>query len=259
MMKPSLSLFTFAAAVFLGSTLTGRSEDPAPAEPPKPKWESSAAFGMTLTRGNSETLLATANVLTGYKGVKNELSLGADGAYGEHKDETTGVTTTDANSAHGFVQYNRLFTERFYGYARVDGMFDDIAEIAYRVTLSPGLGYYLIKETNVDLCIEVGPGYIFEKTGSGTNEVTRDYATLRAAEKFHWKISDHARFWETVEWLPEIEDFHNYLINAEVGVEVDMNKKFTLRSYVIDNYDNVPAIGRKNNDLKWITAIGFKF
>ena len=66
--------------------------------------------------------------------------------------------TKNADMARGFVQYNRLFTERLFGYGRVDALYDDVANIQYRVTLSPGLGYYFIKEPKTELSGEVGPG-----------------------------------------------------------------------------------------------------
>jgi putative salt-induced outer membrane protein len=230
-------------------------DEPAAAAEKKPQWESSVAIGFTLTRGNSETLLATLTAGTRKKWDRDELSLGADATYGE--STVNGVDTVNANSAKGFVQYNRLFTERFYGYARVDGMFDDVADIYYRTTLSPGVGYYFIKNKTADLCLEAGPGYIFENVGGDT----RDYAILRVGEKFHYALSDRARFTQTAEYLPELEDFNNYIINFLAGIEADLtaDKKFTLGVFLYDTYDNIPAPGRKCNDIKLVTAIGYKF
>ena len=143
-------------------------------------WKGSAAVGVTLTRGNSDTLLATASAVAGKKWAHDELSFGADGTYGETKDQTTGENTVNANSIHGFAQYNRLFTDRFFGYARTEALHDEVADVRYRVSLSPGAGYYFIKETNIDLCAEVGPGYVWERLG--TNDSS--FATLRLGEKF---------------------------------------------------------------------------
>lgn len=223
----------------------------------KPKWQSSASLGMTLTRGNSETFLAAAAASTDRKWDRNEISLGADMTYGKTKDQTTGVSTRNADSYHAYGQYNRLFTERLYALARVEGLYDSIANIKYRATLSVGVGYYLIKETNTDLSVEFGPGYIFQKLGPDES----NFATLRAGEKFHHALSDRARIWEMAEWLPKVEDFNNYIINAEIGIEADLtkNKNFTIRSYVQDTYNSVPAPGRKDNDMKWVTAIAYKF
>src|SRR5690349_18472971 len=98
---------------------------PAPAEKPAeaPKtnnWVTSATLGFSLTRGNSKTLLLTGNILTEKKWDKNELRLGADGTYGEDN------SVKNAESIHGFSQYNRLITERWFAYGRVDALHDDI-------------------------------------------------------------------------------------------------------------------------------------
>ena len=58
----------------------------------KSPWESNASLGFTLTRGNSDTSLFTAKVLTARKDIYNEWLLGADGAYGEN----SGVENADS-------------------------------------------------------------------------------------------------------------------------------------------------------------------
>lgn len=223
--------------------------------PPKPHWESVAALGFTMTRGNSETLLATVTAATRKKWTKNELSFGADATYGE--STVNGQNTVNANSAHGFAQYNRLFTERFYGYGRVDGMFDETADIFYRTGVSPGVGYYFINNTNVDLSLEVGPGYLWENVAGDVD----DYATVRVGQKFHLKLSDRARFIETAEWIPEATYLKNYIVNFLAGIDTDItaDKKATLGVYLYDNYNNIPAPGRVCNDVKLVVALGYKF
>ena len=227
--------------------------------PPKPKavWKSSAALGLTVTSGNSETTLGTASAGTSRKTDDNELLLGADGAYGKSKVSGQTTTTTTANSVHGVTQYNQLFTERFYGYGRVEGRHDEVADLKYRVSLGVGAGYYFIKNTNTDLSAEVGPGYVFQKQD---NETTT-YTSLRVGEKFHQALSDRARLWQAVEWSPQVDKFDNYVINGELGIEADLtkDKKLALRSYVTDSFNNEPAPGFKQNDLTWVTAIAYKF
>ena len=240
------------------ATLVGvsaQAQTNAPAVEKKPQWESSAAAGLTLTRGNSDTEVATLSATTGRKWDHNELSLGADGTYGETKQN--GVNTRNAESLHGFAQYNRLFNERLFAYGRVEGLHDGVADIKYRVSLSPGAGYYLIKNKSTDLGIEVGPGYVIERLG--TND--QSFATLRVGEKFHRALNGRARVWQTAEWLPQVDRFNNYIINAEIGIEADLteNKKLSLRSFLQDNYNNVPASGRQKNDAKIVTALAYKF
>jgi putative salt-induced outer membrane protein len=222
------------------------------APPTDPPWDLSAAAGLTLTRGNSHTTLFTGNVLADKKwdAGKNELSLGVDGVYG------TDHGVENANSLHGFVQYNHLFTERFYGYARVDGLHDAIAGIDYRVTVSPGVGYYFIKETNTFFRGEVGPGYLYEKDNDDT---THSYATLRLAERFEHTFNQFVKVWESVEYLPQVDRFGNYIVNSEIGVETTMSKKLALQVYLQDNYHSEPPDDRLKNDLKLVSAIKYKF
>jgi putative salt-induced outer membrane protein YdiY len=244
-----------ALALFFCNAVAGFSEDLPKVEPPK--WKSSLAFGLTMTRGNSETFLSTLTAATVKKWGQNELGFGVDGAYGTTKDQNTGNTTRNANSAQGFSQYNRLFDDRWYGFGRVAGLYDGVADINYRVTLSAGVGYYIMRMTNTDLSVEAGPGYVFEKLGGEED----DFATLRLAERFNHALSDHARVWEKVEYLPSLENFSKYIVNGEIGIEADLSKdkKWALRAYLQDTYNSVPATGHKNNDMKLIAALAYKF
>jgi putative salt-induced outer membrane protein YdiY len=222
---------------------------PAPAAPPKSPWESSVATGLTLTSGNSDTLLFTAAALTERKGKINELSFGADMAYGKNDGEENLYTV------HGFSQVNHLFTDKFYAYLRVNALHDAIADLQYRVTVGPGAGYYLMKETNTTLSVEGGSAIVFERLGTNDNT----YATLRLAEKFEHKFNGWARVWQTVEILPQVDDFNNYLVNAELGIESSLSKKLSLQTFVVDNFNNQPAGGRQKNDVKLVSGLKYKF
>jgi len=219
------------------------------AEQERVPWETSAAAGLTLTRGNSDTLMFTSNILSSKKWEKNEARLGASATYGETDNERSAETIS------AFAQYNRLFSERMYGYLRIDGMRDAVANVEYRFALSPGLGYYFIKRADTSLSVEVGPGVIHEKQGGTTDT----YATLRIAERFEHKLSDRSRIWQYAEFLPQIDDFDNYIINAEIGIESSLTEKLSLRNFLVNSYDNEPAPGRKKNDMKLVTALAYRF
>lgn len=246
--KPSAA-FSALAVGALCVGITAHAQQPVEGEKPKSLWERSASIGMTLTSGNSDTVLFTARAQAVRKSEKGEWDIGADGSYGENGGEKNN------ESAHGYVQYNHLFSERTFGYLRVDGLYDAIADIDYRVTLSPGIGYYLIKNERTFLSVEAGPGYVFEQVGGESDH----YATLRFAEKFEHKFNDKTRIWQSLEVLPQVDDFDNFIVNAEVGVETALTEKSSLSVYAQNTYDNQPAPGREENDLKVVTAIVFKF
>lgn len=224
-------------------------QDEAPALETAPKWERTASLGATVTQGNSDSVLLTAQVLGTRKAEEWELQLGASAAYGEVED------TKSADSLSGFAQYNRLFTEKFYGYARLDGLHDAVADVDYRFTFGPGAGYYFIKNETTSFSAEVGPSFIVEKVGGQTDE----YLALRIGEKFEHKFSERARIWQMAEILPQVDDWENFIVNAEIGAEASLTERLSLRAYVQDTYDNQPAEGRENNDVKLVSALGYKF
>lgn len=215
----------------------------------KSTWEGSAAAGVTLTRGNSKTLLANVSINGSDKWEKNELLLGASGTYGETDNQKTTET------ADGNAQFNRLFTERLYGGFKVDLFHDGIADIHYRLTLAPLAGYYFIKNTKMTLSAELGPGYIYQDEGGKTDS----YFTMRAAERFEYHLSSNAKLWESLEYLPQVDDWSNYLVNFELGAEAGLTKKVSLRTVFQDFYNNHPAEGRLKNDLRLIAGVAYKF
>jgi len=255
-MQREVSFVLSALAAFTWSVGTQAADAAAPAPapapaaaPPKPKWERSASLGVTVTSGNNDTLLFTANILGTRKWDKNELALGADMTYGEVENRK------NTDSQHGFAQYNRLFTERWYGYGRIDALRDAVADVDYRLTVGPGIGYYFIKNEKTSFRLEGGPSYILEKTGGRED----DYLALRVGERFEHKFSATTRIWQSLEFLPQVDDFENFIAIAEIGVAAALTKSLELRAFIQDTYDNVPAVGRKENDVKLVSAVAYKF
>jgi putative salt-induced outer membrane protein len=222
------------------------------AEPPaekKPAWSMSASLGATLTRGNSDSVMLVGKVLAGRKSEQNEINLGVDGVYGENNN------VKSADALHGFAQYDLLLSKRAYAYLRLDGLHDDIADVQYRLTFAPGGGYYFIKNDTTLLRGEVGPGFIYEKQG----QHSKGYVSLRLGDRFEHKFSDRVKLWQIAEVLPQVDNFNNFVVNAELGVETGLSKKLSLRTYVQDTYDNEPAPKRKKNDLKLVVSLAYTF
>lgn len=224
--------------------------DPPPLElPPPPKWESSVNAGLSYTDGNSDTLLLTAGIETRYQGPKHEWAFGARGAYGESDGESNNEL------AAGFGQYNYSFTERLYAYARVDALYDGIADIDYQVNLGPGVGYRFINNNRTTLVGEFGPGYMWEKKGG----VTDDYVTLRFGQRFEQKLGEKARLFQSASYLPQIDDWDNYRILAEVGIEAPIVQNLSLRLVASNIYNSRPAAGKKENDFMLVGGVAYRF
>ena len=242
--------FLICAITTLTGFMTQAQEDGAIEETEKPKWETNASVGFTLTQGNNDTLLATASILSLKKWELNELSLSADGSLGE----VEGVKNNE--TLRGTGQYNRLFTnDRTFALLNLSALHDAIADVEFRGTVSPGLGHYFFKEDKFELSGELGPGFVYEKVGG----ITDHYLSLRAAESVKYQISERARLWQKLEYIPQVDHFENYLVIAEIGIDSDLTEKLGMRFTIQDVFDNEPAAGRKSNDLRVVSSLRYKF
>jgi len=250
------TLLGITTALLVGCGIAS-AQGPAAAPPPPETlgWVTTAAAGVTLTRGNSDTSLATLSLDTKRKWESDEVLLGVSGGYGE--STVKGVNTKNTEFLQGFGQYNRLFTERFYGGLRLDGQYDDIAGIDYRFKVSPMAGYYLIKNDKLSLAAEAGPSLIEEHL---KGEKSDGYWAARAAERGEYKLTATTRLWESLEYLPKVDDWaNNYLLNFEAGIDTAITTHWSLRVVFQDQYANEPAKGREKNDLRLIAGTAYKF
>ena len=257
-----------AIIILLGTTAPGHSADAggmaaaaASVTNPPPKirhWENVASADLTLTRGNSRSFMATTTVNSKGKYDQNEYLLNGSAGYGD-------TTTTDSNGKQvttktqdylkGSGQMNHLFSDRWYGGLRLEGLHDDIADIQYRFTVSPLLGYYLLKHTNTSLCAEVGPSYIYERL----DDHTESYAGGRVGERYEYNFRTGARIWQTLEWITQVDKPDNWILTAELGIAAPVTKALDVRLVAQDWYNNQPAQGRLKNDLKLLAGVGYRF
>jgi len=210
--------------------------------------ESSIALGVTVNDGNTDNSMYNAGLMAAYTTDDgNTLRLGADLAYGENDGEKS----TDNYKVE--LDYRHLLSERAYAAFNTSVSGDDIADIDYRWIIAPGAGYYLMKKENVSMVVEGGPALIIEKKGGEKEE---NFA-LRIAERYERKMETNAKFWQSLEYLPLIDDFEIYILNAEIGVEAPISEKLNVRLSVKDTYDSDPAPGRKHNDVTVIGALAY--
>lgn len=219
------------------------------AEPARTKWQSEIALGLTMTSGNKDTLMLTADARTQRKTHQTEWAFGLSASYGE----VSGVKSTEL--FRGFGQFNWVFGQLWFGYLRADGLHNDITDVDYRFTVGPGLGRYLIKRKQTTLSVESGATFLWERIAGTEN----DYVAVRFAERFEHRFNDLVRVWQSVEFLPEVEDWSDYLVNAEAGIDSALSKALSVRVYLQDTYDSKPAPGRQPNDLRLVSALVVKF
>ncbi len=227
-------------------------EDPCAPKKIKDAWQKSALVGFNLTSGNSKTTLLNLGLAAAKETDEYLTDVSAAFNYGEDKNIEDSINgTTTRNDVRVAGSYHEKLTELSYIGFGTKFLHDEIADVDYRATLSPGLGYFVLKDSDVSLALEAGPSYVFEKVGG----LKDDYLAPRIADKFNWVISCTSKLYQSAEVLLDVNDSENYLANAEAGVEASLSSSVALVVGVRYTYDNVPASGREKDDLAVITSL----
>ncbi len=220
-----------------------------------PAWDRSVAFGLTLTAGNSESTLATFAAKAEREWDRHAVRFGLEGAYGEAETERDDGTKRDeptAQNAKANINY-KAKGKLIYTYGDLTALHDEIADVDYRFIVGPGVGIQSAGDA-AKLEFDVGVAWVMEEVGGADDA----YMAYRAGERYEWKLSATAKLWQSVEFVPKADDFDDYLLTAEAGLEAAVNAHISLRFVIQDKYDSVPAAGQESNDLITTTALSVK-
>ncbi|MEM6884756.1 MAG: DUF481 domain-containing protein [Verrucomicrobiota bacterium] len=216
----------------------------------KTVWETEVALGANLSRGNNDSHRVKGEIKSKRTTEKDRLILALAAEAGENEGTST------SEYIEGQADYRRDIHERLYWYALLNGRRDAIADLDYRFTLSPGIGYKVIDEDYLQLSFETGPAYVVEQLeGQDPDHSFRG----RVGQELEWQISEWAKLYQNSEFLVNAQDTNDWIFEAEVGVETAITESFSLRFGAKDIYDNQPAAGRKKNDIQLNSAIVYKF
>jgi len=245
--------------VFLGLCLGGQDNifaeeqcAPCPTEDADKKvgdWERLLSFGYDKTSGNSDTSMLAIEGMIEREKKDNIWRFVAKEHYGETDDEK------NIDYSKAVAEYKRLLSERLYAGMGVSASRDDIADVDYRVSPNPVVGYFLLKNERTRWNLELGPSYIFEEVGG----IKDDYRAPRLGERFELQITDNAKLFQSVELTLSAEDSGNYLVEAEAGIEAAITTLLSLIASVKDTYDNQPALDKERNDMAILTSLGVRF
>ena len=244
---PSKNLKQFSAPPTKAAAPTTCEE---PAKDPS-IWDKSLSFGLNYTEGNSKTTNIYAGGLVARDYENNSWRFQADYNYGAAADSADAPKTENKNNFRALADYRRVLENDWYAGAGTAFAHDAIADLQYRVIVSPSAGRYLIRDEQTKFSLEAGPSYVFENLG----DQEEDFAAARIADRLEWALSPTSKIYQFAEYLVSFEDADQYIFNAEVGVESALNSYLSLVLTVRDYYINKPAEGRVPNDVITITAL----
>ena len=215
----------------------------------KGEWRRNLELGLATARGNSDTLRYDGEASASKETEQNYFYIKAGGRYGESDKEK------DTENATGEARFQHRLTERMYAGVDGYGLHDSIADLDYRARASLALGRQFVLSDRTALSAEAGPGYVAEKK-AGESE---GFLAGRVAQMLEFLVTDSLQIWQSVEYVPNLEDSRVYYVNAEVGLETVLLSSLSLKFTVEDRYDSNPAEGKEGNDLLTTTSLSWSF
>ena len=214
------------------------------------EWERSFDLGATLAKGNSDSILASAGFSASKETDETAISFAATYTYGEEDSkENINELLSDASWE------KKLDDDHYYAGVRYDFRKDELADIDYRLAISGLVGVHLIKDDKTTFGIEGGFGYTWEKVGGNTD----NFVNIYLGQEFEYKFDDKTKVYENFRITAPVNDLDRYSVVFEAGVETALNESLSLKVYIQDQYENVPAAGRDSNDFKLVTGVSYRF
>ena len=212
-------------------------------------------LGVVASGGNTDSQTINAKQLTAYKWTSNELSSKGNYLYGEANE------VKSANSWSLGLRYDRNFSERFGAFLGNLWEGDEFAGVDYKSNVDLGLKYFILKTDDKNYLVsELGYRYTYENRDEASlvDSVTDHYARAYLEAGYQLSESVSAKLW--LEYLPNLSDSDDYLINFEPSLSVALSSIFSMKVAYLGKYDAQPsAAGNKDYDWLYTTSLLAKF
>jgi putative salt-induced outer membrane protein YdiY len=239
-----------AAAANETTPLTANEPLPAPAEVytwyqpaywfgPAP-WDSGIELGLNGASGTSDTLSLRTG---GYIRRKTDFHKVDLSLYYNHNKADGELTQSNAllDARHDWTRPD----SRWSPFVMSQTFYDEFADFDLNFNINFGLGYQLIKRETVDLTVRGGTG--FSREFGGTPDEWVPEAQFGAS--YNHQLSKSQKFYVKSDYFPAWEDFGQYRILSEAGLEIELNQpsNMSLKLGITDRYDSESGTAPPHN------------
>jgi putative salt-induced outer membrane protein len=244
-------LATLGPAGALAAAATTNQIAAGPRKVPAPKhWSGEAQTGVDLGFGEKERQLYTGRFKLNYTHAPVRNALDYQATYGKTDGELA------ANRMDGSMKTDYDLTHDYYLYSLAGGGYDELRKIDWRYEVGPGMGYNLLKRTNLVLRVE--GGFHYDVTNFEENKQD-DIYYHRLAQDLKWNWSSLITIDEKLEYSPQFETFSEYRLRFEANLRLWLRSNLFLSLSVINLFDTVTAPGVPQNDLQVRSSVGVRF
>jgi len=195
-------------------------------------------LGFISTTGNTETTSISAGITAHQELEKWSNDYALEGLYKKETVDNSDGTEEEYTSAQKFfgsAQGNYKLenpNNRLFGFASYEE--DRLSNFEYQATLAAGWNQKVLQNKRHTLEYSIGPGYSFAETQDGEEQ---NSAIVRASGAYTWKVSDTAKFTQTVS--TEVGS-DNTKSRAESALTATISGNLSMKvSFKLDHNSNV--------------------
>ena len=218
-------------------------------EKEKSPWTSSAELGFIRTTGNTETQTTAVKADVVYE-VEKWRHTGHFEGYGSESENDAGQNIVSAERYELSGKSDYKINEFDYIFGLVKLQKDRFSGFEYEHIVSAGYGRKAIKQENMELDLEIGPGVrLFKPDGLSSDEE----AILRLSAKYWWQISPNSKF--TQELTSDVgEEITS--TKSVTGIQADIIGALAMKfTYTIRNKTKVPVDTEKTDTELALTLV----
>ena len=241
-----------------------RSKIPSPPQgPEKPiqvaerkewEWEREFAFGVALSRGNTDEGELSGRLLVNAKSDHDEWT----GKFEGYLAESQGSTNAQRYAGSGRYAFSFGRGLAWYNFYKLELNHDRFANIDWRVIPSAGVGVWFSDEAPLVAMVELGAGWErtqFKDATASTSEpvlIPRGWMELTFPNGA--QLSQELTLWS--ELGGEIGAFR---LKAETLFTNPVTERWAIKLRFVDEFDSDPAGSSKKNDLRLTTELAWSF
>jgi len=183
--------------------------------------------------------------------------------FAQQRDNSTGVTDKNTNSAFADYRHDFLFGEShffLFGNARYD--YDEFQDFVNRITAQGGVGYDFVRSDPILFTGTVGAG-----VNQSWGQLNTTKGELVFGLDFIWKITEGQKLTVDTYFYPNVEDWSDIRLQSNLlyelalgwvdGLSFNLGLQNEYRSQV--GPPVAPSIFSENNNLKYFGGLGYEF
>jgi putative salt-induced outer membrane protein YdiY len=228
-------------------------------------WSGLLDTGLSLTRGNSESLSYSLSGKAARVTERDKISVYTTAIY--TNSTVNGINSTTAHAIRGGVRGDLNVSDRVFVFGFTDFEYDQFQDLDLRNVIGGGLGYHAIKTKATILDLFAGGDFDQDFFGAlaataatpAKPAITRKSGEIVLGETFNTKLNNRTTLTEQFSLYPNVSDTGAYRFQFDTTAATKLKNWLSWQVTYSDRYLSNPLTNIKKNDVLLSTGVRLTF